>query len=287
MYRLSVLLLLAIVQPAAGQNVSGQYDSADTQRVIERMVEVHGGYDAFIQASSVEFTVAMYLAALPAGGGDGRTWHNNWRYYTVTIEPTTSRGTVVLPQEGKSPVVGNDGSLLWAGSYLEGFPYRDEPFLLQYLHYGTVMMPFLTQHAQARFRYDGRETLPGYAAEYHRITMSYADGPVENPAEFTLWIDPETYVLRASAGSGMFPVFPGLRMTEYPRDGYPGMIRMLEAYHEADGLLFPRSYTTVRLTETGEWEVLGSHLLLAPSVGRLFDAAKTRQPTDTEVVVTF
>lgn len=117
--------------------------------------------------------------------------------------------------------------------------------------------------------------------------MSYTDGPVENPAVFTLWIDPETFVLRASAGSGMYPILPGLQMTAYPDEGYPDMIRVFESYSEAGGLLFPRSYTTVRPTETGEWKVLGSHLLLAPSAGRPFDAEKTRQPVDTEVVVTF
>ena len=151
-----VLLLFLVVLPAAGQ-----YDSARTQRVIERMVEVHGGYEAFIRASSVEFTVAMYLAALPAGGDGGRTWHNNWRYVTITMEPATSRGTAILPQEGMRPVVGNDGNRVWAGSYLDGFAFKDEPFMLLYLHYGTIMMPFLTQHPQARFRYDGQEMLPG------------------------------------------------------------------------------------------------------------------------------
>ena len=83
---------------AQGQGAP-KYEDAEAKRIVESMVQAHGGADAWFSAPTLQFTAAMYLASLPVT--EGRTYFDNWRNYTVTVQPQTSRGWVELPFESE------------------------------------------------------------------------------------------------------------------------------------------------------------------------------------------
>ena len=259
------------------------YADETTQRVIEAMVSAHGGFQPWISAPSFRFTANMYLSSLPVS--DGRTWGDNWRFYTVKVVPASSRGTVELPLEaGDGPVIAFDGSDVWARPYEFDATFRDGPLQLLYYHYAMVSLPWLTQFPEVSLSSLEPASLPDSSERLNVVEMSFDPEIGAEGAFFRLYIDPETKLLQGFSHTTTYPFLPGAPLPPLELSRTPaGMFRIIESFVEVDGLVVPRAYSTVLATDEGI-RLLGAHLVVDPSFSEEMDEKQLVRPADAALV---
>ncbi len=272
---LSTAVVWATISPVFA---APNYDSAKTKAVVEEWVEAHGGADAWMDAPSMSFTLSMYLASLPVGGETNRTYFDNWRYYTVTIDPSTSRGYVDVPMETiDGPEAGFDGSSAWAQNYtFESNPnFRDGPLQMLWCHYGMISLPFISQLDGVTLTMLEPERLEQYDKEFIVVRMTYEN--VDKPGKYDVFIDPDTHLTRAWRHTASFPLLPGDIQVNamFGGDSFPGILRLVDEYLTVDGLTIPRSYTSIG--PDGK-TVTGAHLVVDASFSKKFDPSLTAIP---------
>lgn len=254
------------------------YDNKATKTVVEKWVDAHGGVDAWMNAPSMSFTLSMYLGSLPVGGETKRTYFDNWRYYSVTMEPSTSRGYVDVPMEPiDGPEAGFDGASAWAQNYtFESNPnFRDGPMQLLWCHYGMISLPFVSQLDGVSISTLEPERLEMFDKEFIVIRMTYES--IEKPGVYDIFIDPDTNLMRAWRHTAFFPLLPGdIKIDAMFGDGAsPGILRLVDEYLTVDGLTIPRSYTSIG--PDGK-TVTGAHLVVDASFSKPFDAQQAAIP---------
>ena len=283
-----IILAAAILSIAASTSAfaqsSDRYDSKRTENIINRMAETHGSYEEFLGKPSIEATFAMYLYSLEGMGE--RTWHDNWRLYSVTIEPSTSRGFVEMPHENiEGPTSGFNGKTMWKLPVEFDPGFQDPPIMLLYYHYSMVMLPFLAQGPESRFEYDEMKSLPGYG-DHHVISVTFESNTITHTGEFKLWIDPETYIVRAYSANSMYPVLPGENFNEYDWRTQNTAMRLFESHSKVDGLLVPRSYVSLSAGLITGYNAGGYHLIPEFTIGDSIDRDKMEMPAGASVYLT-
>lgn len=286
-YLTQLALVAAAAVAAIGAHAQPAYDSDAARRLTEQMVEAHGGLERWRAAPAIATTFAIYLASLPVGGEEGpgaeRSYIDNWRFFTATIEPSTSRGYVDIPTEGMpGPEAGFDGETWWGTAYrLDAGPFRDGPLQLLWCHYAMINMPFLTQLDGVSIAATGKQVIafPRGAEELDAIRVTYET--LGKPGFYDIYIDPETRLMRAWRHTAAFPALPGgvvLNAMFNGPDG-AGILRIVDQHREFDGVVIPTSYTTLN----AEGGVLGAHLVVDASYTDEFDAALARPPAETQI----
>lgn len=265
---LTLSLTLALYGIFSQAHATPDYQSEEAKTTIEKMVKAHGGYDRWINASSFQFTAMMYLAVLDIG--DERTAFDNWRYYTVTVEPKTSRAYVdVLFEPNKGPEVAYDGEQIWVVPYSFDEPqFRDGPVQLMWFHYAIVALPFMTQVDGVKHEYIGHKKLPNDDTEYEVVRMSFDPENKVHSGLMDLYIDPETSRLKAWTQGAMIPILPGNVLPKEFTAGGGGTLRIIDEYLETNGLVIARSYASFAEENN---DVTGAHLILNPSLNLPFD----------------
>ena len=128
-----------------------------------------------------------------------------------------------------------------------------------------ISLPWLTQQNEVSLRSAGSEALPFFDTPHHVVEMSFHPEGKTHEGVFRLYIDPETYRLRGFSQTARYPFLPG---DVFPQDlsagGMSNMFRVIETYANVDGLVLPRSYSTIVVREDG-MQLMGSHLVLQPS----------------------
>ena len=255
-----------------------QYDSEKTKKLVAQWVDAHGGTEKWMAAPSMSFTLSMYLASLPVGGETKRSYFDNWRYYSVTVEPATSRAYVDVPMESiRGPEAGFDGTSVWAQNYtFESNPnFRDGPFQLLWCHYGMISLPFISQMDGVTLTALPSERLEQFDKTFQVVRMSYEN--VDKEGVYDVFIDPDTHLMRAWRHTAFFPLLPGgVKVKAMFGDGSsPGVLRLVDEYMVVDGLTIPRSYTSIG--PDGK-KVTGAHLVVDASFSKPFDAARAAIP---------
>lgn len=264
---------------------SPTYDIPETQRLVEQMIDAHGGMAAWEAISAFQFTTAMHLASLPIG--EGRTYHHNLRYYTVTLDPHTSRGYVEFPwDEREGSTIGFDGTTLWALPYTLDPVYNDGARQLMYYHYGMLALPWMTQLAHVRLSRKPQASLPTHDGSFHVVAMQFNPPGKTHEGGFELYIDPETFLIRGFTQTTSYPLLPGdVLPSPFNATSFPGMYRVIDAYATTNGLTLPRTYTTVGQSEEG-LTVFGAHMILEVNLNGTLDSTKLQMPAGAEAVYT-
>ncbi len=283
-----VLILSGLVAwpTAAGWSQGPTYDSPQTKQLVEQMVAAHGGMARWQAAPSFRYTAIMNLSILPVG--KGRTYHDNWRYYTVTLDPRDHRGYVDIPFE-QSPTqrVGYDGTELWTIPPTFDPSFQDSPTMLLYFHYAMVTLPWQTQRDGVHLAYVGTDTLPGYPAAHQMVDMTFDPAPGRMIAgHYRLYIDPSTHLLRGWAMNTRYAILPGAVIPDSipvsRNEGY----RIVDAYSTVDGIVLPRSYVSWVQPREGQvgLQVAGPHLVINPSLQTPLDPARLKRPPNAQVI---
>ncbi len=283
-YQLASALLFVALTILGPRAVMGQtYATREARETTERMIAAHGGMNPWEEAPSFSFSIAMYLPQLPII--DGRKYGNNWRHYSVAVEPKTSQGFVFLPDDGADePIIGYDGTDIWYQSYGFDIPnFNDGPAGLLYFHYSMLNLPWLTQTSNARLRQrDNTESL-GYYEDLVVLDLTFGE---EGGGRYELFVDPETDLLRGIGQTAAMPDLPGAVFPSPPDSTLRGSIyRLIDEYTEVDGLIIPSNYTSIRMTEDGN-SVMGSHIVYDASFSRPFEQGSEERPAGSSLFYT-
>lgn len=279
--------IVCVLVGAAGAAAQGPtYVSDEAREVVEAMVEAHGGLQRWLGAPSFTYTANMYLSSLDVWGETGRTHYDNWRYYRVTVEPRTSRAYVELPlEDAGGPRAGFDGRAVWRLPYDFDPAYRDGPFQLLFFHYGFVALPWLTQMEGSVLEYVGEKTFPGDSRRLLHVRMTFAPRGKTHAGHIDLYVDPGSDRLAGWGGTGSFPLLPGDVLPAEVPAGPGGVVRLVDAWAEVDGIVVPRAYVSVGFQDE-RYRVFGTHLVIDPTLSEPFREAWARPPEGAEVVHT-
>lgn len=275
----AALLCLSAITPA---NAAPAYDDSDTRQIVEEMVEAHGGADRFFAAKSFKFTIAMYLYTL--GINEKRTSYDNWRHYTVTVDPDTSRAYVDVPLENlDGPEAAVTRDQYWRTDYQFDKPFQEGPHMLAWFHYSMIALPFLTQVDGVKLVQIEDSSLPNSDKTYPTIHMTFEPGEDRTmPGFMDLIIDPDTHLLAGWGQGTPIALLPGdiLPPEVFALPGGARFLRVVDKHQTVDGLVIPAGYYSNR----PDGSLAGSHILLSASFSEKFDEKKLKKPKGARVV---
>lgn len=190
--------------------------------VCARMVEAHGGMEAWNGAHSIRFTDRM----TPAGGSGAPSSQ-------VVVEAGSRRATIDYPDMDMS--LAWDGEKAWSTNWKMPMP----PRFLALLNFYFVCLPWLTQDPGVQLGAPGTATLWDDPKEYTTVRMTFGEGVGDTPDDYyLLYIDPETHRL---AGCEYIVTYAALLGPDMEHT--PPKTLLFESWDTVDGLLVPTAYT--------------------------------------------
>ena len=221
----SLALCVAGVWGAA----SVRADSDDARAVVGKMIEAHGGMDAWKRAPTVSFEDTWFAA-----GSDERTTSR------VVVEQGARRAYVDFPASGAT--MSWDGKQAWSRNWDQPAP----PRFIALLGYYFFNLPWLTLDPGVVLERPGTGKLWDDPANYITIRMSFAPGVGDTPDDYyILYIHPETYRLTACR----YVVTYAELLPEGVRSS-PEHILVYDTWETVDGLVVPTLVTVYERDKT-------------------------------------
>jgi len=241
------------------------YASDESKRVVEAMVEAHGGLEKWRNAPSIRYDDIMHN---PYAGKGEFAW---WVAHEV-IDQKTRRVWQDWPMDDAR--IGYDGKNVWSENWNKGNPAA---FMVHFFYY-FVNLPWLTQDDGVILAEPTRFVWPGSEVELYEVRMTF-DGPPgigkSGKDFFVLYIHPETYRLVGyQYGSGYKPLVDLMNMPE-GQEVFGPLWREITRYEEVGGLLFPTAFHT--MPEAGA-RIVGDHVILNIDVSKPFEDENAVQP---------
>jgi len=241
-----------------------EYATAESRRVIERMIEAHGGYATWKNAPAISYDNTFYNPFAQAG-------ENPWWYSRESIDQKTRH--VVQDWEVDKSLLVFDGDETWTTNWQGGNPPR---FMVHFFYY-FVNLPWLTQDSNVILGAVERESLPGFNESFYTITMSFTEDPAEGKVKadtYKLFIHPDTYLLQGyeySIGYGKMLDLFGLPDGEI----FGPMLRVHDSFSESGGLVFPARMHTMAPDGSQTW---GHHIITQVDISTPFDHSMMSKP---------
>ncbi len=258
---------------------AAQDDAPTAHALVEAMSTAHGGYQNWLSAPSYSYTAVMNFLPLPVG--NDRHYGDNWRYYSVTIDPDTSRGYVDIPLENKAGYeAGYDGENLWRTDYSFDPKFQDGPALLLWFHYGMASLPFVANVEGTKLEDREQETLPDTDTNYDVVRMTFAPKGKVRAGFIDIFIDPQTHLLKAWRQGSGYPLMPHDPLGDITGTPQQTMLRIINDYQKVDGFTVPRSY--VSMATSGD--IVGVHMLLEASFSKAFDEKDAMAPKGATII---
>lgn len=225
---------------------------ADALSVVDRMIDAHGGMQAWSSAPSVYF-VDTFLYP------DGRT-----RSSRVLVEQGRRRSTFEVVDS--SARMAWDGERAWSLHWDSPAPPR---FVAQ-LNYYFLNLPWLTRDPGVHLVDEGLTSAVGIEGEVHAVRMTFGEGVGDSPDDYyVLFIDPVSHRLRGCEYVVTYaPLLPpGAKHT-------PVHVLAFDGYDQVDGLLVPAGFTIRNL----DGSVYVSCTVSDWDFGRTFDPSLVEMP---------
>ena len=210
---------------------AAEYETPESQRIVERMLDAHGGFDTWKSKDTVAFHSHLKVHF----GNDN--WVPFWE--EATVEIPTRRVYAVLPNpDGTSGRIAFDGSQAWSAGELRGIARAPARFTA-WRNFYLFHLPWMTQDPGVRLAAPTTEKLALLDQNMHAIRMTFESGVGDTPKDFyVLYIDPETYQLRAAEY-----VMTYASMMQGGAEASPASIFVWEETATVEGLLVPTRYS--------------------------------------------
>jgi len=246
-----------------------EYANDETRRVIEAMVDAHGGIERWHAAPSIRYDGIMHME----GHDNGQF---GWWVAHEVIDQKTRQVWQDWPMEDSQ--IGYDGEEVWSVNWRQGNPTA----MMVHFFYYFVNLPWLTQDDDVILSAVEKAYWTGIDGELYKVTMSYEHAPTVGKAAtdtYVLYIDPESYRLVSyQYGTGFGPWIDLIGMPKGSTFG--PMWRVITHYEEVDGLLFPSAFRT--MPEAGG-KILGDHVIMNINVSMPFESGKAQKPAGADV----
>lgn len=196
--------------------------SAKAEKVVDAMIEAHGGMKAWAEAP----TVSWHDAFLPTGAPAAIEAQ-------ITVEQGPRRAYADYP--GTEMSFAWDGEKAWSENW--GLPFP--PRFMALLNYHFLNLPWLAKDPGVHLGEPGTGTLEGDATEYITVKITYGEGVGDTPKDYyILYIHPETHQLKACE----YIVTYRAILPEGVESGGPNTL-IFDTFAEVNGLLVPTHYS--------------------------------------------
>ncbi len=269
-FRLLHTLLAVLILTGSGSACASQpgpkYADAETKRVIEKMIEAHGGYERWAMAPTISYDNTFFNPFAQTG-------KNPWWYAQEVIDQKTRR--VIQDWTLNDAQLVYDGKTTWTTGWNLGNP----PRFMVYFFYYFLDLPWLTQDDNVVLSHLERTSIPGHDESFYAVTMTFTEDPAEGKVRadsYRLFINPDTWLLQGyeyTIGYGaMLDIF-GLPDGEL----FGPTLRIHDTFVDVDGLIFPSLMHTMAPDGTQTW---GYHILTHYSISNAFDESRMTRPPD-------
>jgi len=260
--RRAIVLIFFIMESVAF--ACPEYANEETKRVIEMMVDAHGGIDRWRAAPSIRFDDLMHMEGHEKG-------QFGWWVAHEVIDQETRQVWQDWPMNDAR--IGFDGTEVWSENWNAGNPSA----MMVHFFYYFVNLPWLTQDDGVILSAVEKSTWDGIDGELYKVRMTFDGAPSVGKSGkdfFVLYIDPESYRLVSyQYGSGYEPLTAMMGM---PKGSVFGpMWRVITHYEEVEGLLFPTAFHTM---SGPDGRMLGDHIIMNIDVTTPFETEKAARP---------
>ena len=243
------------------------YASDESKRVVEAMVEAHGGLKKWRDAPSIRYDDIMHN---PYAGKGEFAW---WVAHEV-IDQKTRKVWQNWPMDDAR--IGFDGKQVWSQNWHKGNPSAS----MVHFFYYFVNLPWLTQDDGVILAEPARFVWPETDVELYEVRMTFDEAPDVGKSGkdfFVLYIHPETYRLVGyQYGNGYKPLIDLMNMPE-GQEVFGPLWRQITRYEEVGGLLFPTAFHT--MPEAGA-RIVGDHVILNIDVSTPFEDDYAARPKE-------
>ena len=247
-----------------------EYASDETKRVVEAMVNAHGGIKRWRAAPSIRFDDIMYM---PYHEKSEFAW---WAAHEV-IDQATRQVWQDWPMDDAQ--IGYDGEQVWSTNWEKGNP----PAFMVHFFYYFVNLVWVTQDDGVLLSAVTRFDWPNLGDDLYRIEMRFEDAPGVGKSDkdfFVLYIDPESYRLVGyQYANGYQPLLDIMNMPE-GKEVFGPLWRLITRYEEVDGLLFPSAFRTMPGPDE---RIVGNHLIMNIDVSTPFEYEKAAVPDGADI----
>ncbi len=241
------------------------YSSPESQSIIEKMINAHGGYDRWQQIKTLSFSSAMHSESL----GFLRFWIKN-----QTVDMSNRRTYQDWPLVGSQ--LAFNGEKVWSMDWRVGNPPSHQHSVFFYY----LNLPWLTQDDHVILGEPELVEHQAFDNPVHKVQMSYSDVPTVGKSQkdtYTLYIDSKSFLLvgyEYSIGYG-----PLLDVVGVPKDQevFGPVLRKNNYFGEIDGLKFPLLFTTHAVDMSAQY---GDHAIYNVSLDEEFDENRMIPPSN-------
>jgi len=258
-------LILAIPFAAAKPH----YANDETQRIIEAMVDAHGGIDRWRAAPAIRYDDIMHNSFA------GKDQFAFWVAHEV-IDQKTRQVWQDWPMDNAR--IGYDGKQVWSENWQKGNPSAS----MVHFFYYFVNLPWITQDDGVILSEASMFTWPGIEQELYEIRMTFDAAPAIGKSVknyYVLYIDPESYRLVGyQYANGYKPLIEKMGLPE-GKEVFGPMWRFITRYQEVDGLLFATAFHTM---PEPDGRIVGNHLILNLDISTPFEYEKSKMPANAD-----
>ncbi|OEK02309.1 hypothetical protein BFP97_12620 [Roseivirga sp. 4D4] len=233
-----------------------EYRSKKTKKVIQSMIEAHGGYQAWAEAPSLSFNHIMQGGSL--------------KWVSDEVHQQGSRKSYITWHDGSK--LGFDGKNVWS----EDWKIQNPAGMMAGVAYYFLNLPWITQDdgVQLELRDDEQVEYIEKGKSFFTVRMTYKQA---SPYEYyELYIDKENYQLRGvkytMVDKDLMKVFNLPADTKFMGP----LLKVYKEYTSVDGLVLPVRYDTHALAQGGA--VMGIHQVSNYSISEAFDQSKSQKP---------
>ncbi len=247
------LVVLASCSGSEGVAAAGPTAGKETRKIVDSMVEAHGGLAAWSSAPTVSFECRF----LPAGASSPIVSRE-------VIEQGARRAYIDYP--GTQMRLAWDGERAWSESWNGPYP----PRFMALLNYYFVNLPWLTMDPGVILGDPETGRLWDDPTEYVTIKMTFEPGVGDAPDDhYVLYINPTTFLLKACryivTYAGVLP--EGVEST-------PEHVLVYDEFDTVDDLTVPTRCSIYEFDRT----LFASSEILDWSFSKPFDASRMVMP---------
>ena len=250
-------LLTSFAQP--------KYASNETKEVIEKMIEAHGGYDAWKNLETLTFTSAMHSESL----GFLPFWIKS-----QTIDMKTRRSYQDWPLVGSS--LSYDGTKVFTTDWRVGNPPNHQHSVFYYY----VNLPWLTQDANVSLGAVEKIKHKAFKNEVYKIKMSFTESATLGKSKkdtYTLFIDSSTFILSGYEYTVGYGALLDVLKVPQDKEVFGPVLRINTYTGDVNGLKFPMLLTTNSLDLSKQY---GDHAIYSIKLNEPFDESRMKMPAN-------
>lgn len=234
-----------------------------TDQVVKKMIEAHGGYDAWKEKPTFSFDNIMFSDQLPGTP----FWINN-----VTVDKSSRNVYQEWPIHQST--MAYDGKEAWSENWKIGNPPKFEALFFYYF----LNLPWLTQDDNVKLGEAKRVTNKAFANEVFEVDMTFTEKPAVGKTAkdtYKLFIDTETYLLVGYEYTISYGYMLDLFRFPADKEFFGPMFRVNDSFTKVDGLVFPNLMHTMNTEQT---QVYGYHSVINYDLNKPFDMSKLEKP---------